>query len=259
MSLMKTVTKLAIGYAMAKGVGAIQQRGGVGAVMKDLQTAASEYTAQASATGGLGGMLSHLTGGQSGGSGGLGDILGQLTGGQSGNAAGLESLLGKLGTGNVQTAGLGGLGGLLGELAGARGGGAASDFEALLNEDNPPSAPEDDAMASIMLRAIIQAAKADGDVDADETSKLIEALEDGDAQDVQMVQDLMKAPVDAAGLASDTPKGLESQVYTLSVNAIQTDNMEEARYLHSLAEGLGLAPDKVNKIHDGMGAPRIYR
>lgn len=244
MSLMNTVTKMAIGFAVAKGMEAVRKQGGIGSMMESLGGGANK----AGGMGGLGDLLGQLGGGGSGpggASGGLGDILGQLTGGTGAATAGASG-------------GLGGLGALLGGLAGARGGEAAGGFEGLINQDNPPSEPDEEEVARLMLRAMTQAARADGDIDADEKAKLLDALRDGDPSDMDVVQKILAEPVSAQALASDTPRGLETQVYTMSVNAISPDNQAEGQYLHTLAEGLSIGPDTVNKIHDGLGVPRLY-
>lgn len=236
MSLMNTVTKMAIGFAVAKGMAAVQRKGGIGSMVQELSGAGSQ-------SGGLGGLLGQLgaAGAAGGAPGGLGDLLGQFTGGAGSNVAGL-----------------GGLGALLGGLAGARGAADGNGLEALLNRDNPDEEPDEEATALLMMRAMIQAARADGDIDPDEKTKLLDMLKDGDPADTAVVQSLLTEPVDPGALASETPKGLETQVYTMSVNAISPDNQAEVEHLHRLAEGLGLAPDTVNAIHRELGVAPLY-
>ncbi len=262
MSLMNTVTKMAIGFAVAKGMEAVQRKGGIGSVLEGISGNAG--TQQAGGMGGLGDLIGQLggAGGQQGGAGGLGDLLGQLGGGQPGGAGGLGDLIGQLTGGSAGAAsagGLGGLGSLLGGLANARGGASAGELEAVINQDNPVVEPDEADVARLMLRAMTQAARADGDLDAEEKEKLLGQLDDGDPEDVKVVQAVLEEPVSANTLAAETPRGLETQVYTMSLNAINPDNQAEAQYLHSLAEGLGIQPEVVNRIHDGLGAPRLYR
>lgn len=264
MSLMNTVTKMAIGFAMAKGMEAVQRQGGIGSVVEGLTKGTG--TSQAGGMGGLGDLLGQLGGGggQGSGAGGLGDLLGQLGGGATGQggAGGIGDLIGQLtgGAGGTAAAGgLGGLGSLLGGLASARGGANASGLEDVINQDNPVEEPDENEVARLMLRAMTQAARADGDLDAAEKDKLLAALREGDPEDVDVVHAVLEEPVSAHTLAAETPKGLETQVYTMSLNAISPDNQAEAQYLHTLAEGLGLQPEVVNQIHDGLGAPRLYR
>ena len=68
----------------------------------------------------------------------------------------------------------------------------------------------------------------------------------------------MSEPVNASTIADETPTGMETQVYSMSVMAIEPDHPAEAKYLHELASGLGLSEDTVNEIHDSFGVPRLY-
>ncbi|RLJ59301.1 uncharacterized membrane protein YebE (DUF533 family) [Litoreibacter meonggei] len=249
MSLMNMVTKVAIGFAVAKGMQKVQQSGGLGKVMDSLKggggtTAAG--TGGAGSTGGLGGLLGGLAGG-AGGSGGLGDIMGSLTGGKSGSG----------GTGGL-AGGLGGIGGLLGGLATARGGSGGS-LEDLLSQDNPVEEPAEEDTAGLMIRAMVMAARCDGEIDQTERETLMATIgQDATEADMAFVRNAMGEPVDAASLANDTPKGLETQVYSMSVMSIEPDNREEAKYLHELATALGIGPATANEIHDSFGVQRLY-
>lgn len=225
MSLMNMITKVAIGFAVAKGMQKVQQSGGIGKVMESLKGAAGGATA---GTGGLGGMLGGLTGGAA-----------------SGNAGGLSG-------------GLGGIGGLLGGLATARGG-QGSSLESLLSQDNPSQEPSEEDTAGLMIRAMVMAARCDGEIDATEKETLMATIgEDATEADMAFVRDAMSEPVDAAALARDTPQGLETQVYSMSVMSIEPDNNAEAKYLHELATALGVSQATANEIHDSFGVQRLY-
>lgn len=288
MSLMKTLAKVAVGVAVAKGASAMMKNGQRGS------------TSQA---GGLGGLLGGLTGGSAGGAGGLGGMLGGLTGGSAGGAGGLQDMLGGLlgggaaggSTGSGGLGGLleslggaqggagsqGGLGGLLGGLAGAAGaggllgglGGAVAkapaqndqSFGAVLNSqfDQTPEAPiepsqDQEAAAALMLSAMIQAAKSDGTFDDAEKEKLLGQLGDVDAEEAAFVQAQLSAPIDIDGLVANTPDGMGQQVYAMSVVAIDLDTQDEAQYLHKLASAFGLQPAQVNDIHAQLGVASLY-
>ena len=306
MSLMKTLAKVAVGVAMAKGVAAMRDRGPVGGQ-------------PGQRTGGGGGLLGQLGGalGGAGGSGGLGGLLGGR-GGMGGQMGGRPG--GMAGSGGAMGGGLGGalagggLGGLLSSLGGAAqrpggvggaardanlggtgggldallggllGGGAAggmlgqiagqaprprgepeADFGTVLNsqfDDERPDiapTPEQDAAAGLMLRAMIQAAKADGEIDGAEREKLLGHLEGISADEQRFVQEEMRAGVDPEGLARQVPEGLEPQVYAMSLMAIDLDSRAEADHLHKLASAMGLEPASVNHIHEQMGVPPLYR
>lgn len=284
MSLMKTLAKVAVGVAVAKGAKAMMNNAGAGR-----STAGG---------GGLGGLLGGLTGGMggtAGGSqphggahspgGGLQDMLGGLLGGAGGASAGgmpggLGGLLEQLGGAQGGAQG-GGLGGLLGGLAGAAGAGgllggvtgamqkrpASNDqsFGSVLNSqfDSTPEpeiepSQDQEAAAGLMLAAMIQAAKSDGTFDDAEKQKLLDQLGDVDAEEAAFVQAQLQAPVDVDALVRETPQGMGQQIYAMSLLGIDLDTQKEAQYLHQLAQGYGMKPAEVNNIHAQMGMPSLY-
>lgn len=272
MSLMSTLAKVAVGVAVAKGASALMNKQG-----------------GAAGAGGLGGLLGGLAGGgapggmsQAGAGGGLQDMLGGLMGGAGGGTAGggLGGLLESLGgAGGAQG---GGLQGMLGGLAGAAGAGGllsalggsaqsapadnSASFGQVLNSQfaqTPEPAidptPDQEAVAALMLRAMIQAAKCDGNLDAEEEEKLVGQLGgDVDSEEAAFVRAEMASPVDVDGLVSQVPQGMGPQVYAMSVLAINLDSQAEAQYLHSLAQGLGLDAGAVNDVHAQLGVPSLY-
>ena len=282
MSMMNTLVKVAIGVAVAKGVSSMTK-----SASRSTSTSRSSTRSSGSA-GGLEDMMGAILGGKSGsirssGSGGIGDLLNELGGaartgsttrrttttrrtassndaigdllggllGGSGAAGGLGSLLG--------AGAAGGLGGLLGGML--SGGGLGSTLNsAFANGGEPAQAPQasEEAAAAIFLKAMIQAAKCDGQIDAAEQEKLMAHLGDVSAAERAFVEAAVAAPVDVEGLARAVPEGLEAQTYTMSLMAIDLDAQAEAQYLHELAQALGLDPATVNHIHDQIGAPKLY-
>ena len=216
------------------------------------------------ASGGLGGLLDGLTNKARGG-GGLGDLLGQLSGGSK-----------QPGTASSR----GGLGDLLGGLLGGAAGGAAAGTvaakdsqpsndasfgelfnDAVLRNDEPEVAPtpEQNAVAGLMLKAMIQAAKSDGKIDDAEKQRLLGHLgDDVDEEEKVFIREQMAAPVDANALAREVPKGLESQIYLVSLLAIDLDSEAEARYLNDLATAMGLDRGTVNEIHGQAGVTPLH-
>ena len=212
------------------------------------------------------------------GGGGLGDLLEKLGGGSAGRSAGGTGMGGGLGDllGQLSKGGSGGLGDLLGGLvAGATGGGAAGgsataatgtkSFGDALNEafgtggtTRVAPTPEHEAAAGLLLRAMIQAAKSDGRIDAAERKKLTDNLGDATSAEMRFVQAELQAPIDVPGLCRQVPEGLAPQVYAMSVMAIDLDNRTEAEYLNKLANGLGLDRAAVNDIHNQMGVTPLY-
>ncbi len=278
MSLMKTLAKVAVGVAVAKGASAMMNRGGsgggssggLGGLLQGMSGTSAGRGASsggAKSTGGgleqmLGGLLGGNAAGGSVGQGGLGQILEQL-GGSSGKGGGsLQDLIGGL-------ASSGGAGGLLGGLASALGqkpDKADHSFGEVLNSqfDETPEEPmtpsaDQEAAAALMLRAMIQATKADGELDESEKSKILDHLGgDVDKSEADFVRTELQRPVDIDGLVQDTPAGLAAQVYTMSVLGIDLDSKAEAEYLDKLARKLGLDAAQVNAIHEKLGVPTLY-
>lgn len=258
-----------------RGTGA---QGGLGGLLDALtQAPASQSRAQNEGLGGLLDALSGKQGGTASAGGGLGDLLGALAGGKSGGASGggLGDLLGALAGGAAGGAAskgaAGGLGDVLGGLLGGglaqKGAQADNDKSfgeilngALANKGEPEVAPTpaQNAVAGLMLTAMLQAAKSDGKLDAAEKEKLMGNLGEISADERDFIQRELAKPVDVQGLARAVPKGLEGQVYTMSVMAIDLDSEAEAQYLHQLAQAMGLDRDEVNQMHAQLGVPNLY-
>jgi len=270
MSLMKSLTKVAAGVMVAKGIGA---------VMNNRQQTSQTSTSGSSGGGLLGSLLGNNTGGTGGG---LSQTLGRALGGGSGQSGGglgglLDSLSGKSGGTTGSGGGIGGM--LTGLLGGAAAGGAATGLaqkgaqesnnatfgdlfnDSIANGGEPTVAPtvEQNAVAGLMLRAMIQAAKSDGHIDDAEKQRLLGHLgDDLDDDERQFIRDQMAAPVDAQGLAAEVPEGMESQVYLMSLLAIDFDSEAEARYLNDLATAMKLDRAAVNQIHEKAGVMPLY-
>ena len=205
--------------------------------------------------------------GRSGG--GLGDLLEQIGGvtrggTRQGGGGGLNDVLGKLG--GSGPGGGGGLGDLLGGiLGGAAAGRATKGFGDTLNEAfrnggepaGPPSRDQE-AAAALLLKAMIQAAKSDGRIDPAEQKRLTENLGQATPEEMAFVRQELSAPIDVPGLCAQVPDGLQGQVYTMSLMAIDLDNRTEAQYLLTLAQGLGMERADVDAIHRHVGAPSLF-
>ena len=124
--------------------------------------------------------------------------------------------------------------------------GAASPVQAL----NDPAVAQRRAL--LILRSMIQAAKADGQIDQNEmqriSGKLDEAGEGHEARNFVMQE--MAGPADIEGLRreADTPQEAV-EVYAAALMAIEVDTRAEQDYLARLAQALGLAPGLVQQIH----------
>ena len=291
MSLGKTLLKVAIGVVIAKGVSSLTK--GTSGGTSGTTTAGRGTRLDTRTQGGLEDMMGDILGsGRSSGrsapgqgrtrtqpetgmdvgtGGGLGDLLEQLSGQKRSSPratapkGGLDDLLGELLGGGRTTSqrevapqprtGTGGVGDLLDQvLADKPGGGLGSRPISL-----PEPEREEALSAALMLRAVIQAVKCDGDLDDAERERLMQAMGEASQREVQAVQAELQRPVDVQGLARAVPAGLEPQVYMVSLMAIDLNSRAEADYLHELASALDLSPDMVNAMHDKAGATRLYR
>ncbi|MFK7753593.1 MAG: tellurite resistance TerB family protein [Sedimentitalea sp.] len=266
------------GAQVAPGEAAADQAPGMG----NMQDMISSMTGGAGA-GGLQDMLGKMTGGAAGGMGSVQDMIGQMTGG-AGGAGGLQDMMAKMAgqSGFDMSSLMGGAtppseeeakGGL---LAGVPGGGtglagilaAAGGAAALAGKGagdmidqfgTDETAPQGEETAGLMLRAMIQAAKADGDIDAEEQAKIMDTVgDDARPQDIAFVREQLAAPVDVAALARDTPDMQKMQVYSMSLMSIRLDTQGEAQYLDGLAKAMGLNQQVVNALHLQMGVQPLY-
>ena len=193
------------------------------------------------------------------------DLSRLATGAGSGGAGSRRGLL---------SAPTGGLDALIRGLAGAASGGtkgtiskasAEGSFADVLNqsfqkygEPNISPTPQQDAAAGLMLRAMLQAAKCDGRIDDGEKKKILEGLGEASREDVAFVNRELASPVDVQALAKQVPKGLENQIYAVSVMGIDLDSQPEAEYLVALASALGMGAREANAIHAKLGIPALY-
>lgn len=216
--------------------------------------------------GGLGDLLGGALGGTSSGggkSGGLGDVVGQVTD-YAKNNPGLSTVI----AGGLASVLLGGKGPKLKADALTLGGLAAIGTLAYkayqqYKTNNPgapaqpaptqsplPGAPaaqsaaEDEAALSIIV-AMIAAAKADGNVDADERQRILGKLaENGLTAEEQAFLDReIAAPLDfnkVVNSATSPEHGI--QLYAASLLAITPDQPAERAYLDMLAARLGINP-----------------
>jgi len=251
MSFMRTLATVAAGFAAAKGVEKYQKMGGMAGLQKMMQQGGG-----AAGTPGLGELR------QMADQMGLGKMMGAMGGTPAGATAAsgaaaanpMEALAAMFGGGQGAAAGAG-LGGLMAAMQGAAqtGGQGLDDMmKAFLGESPASQMAEDNA--KLMLRAIIQAAKADGEIDAAEKRQILDALgDDVDPEERAFVERELAAPLDPEGLARDTGAAMKAQVYAASLTAITVDRQAEATYLRQLATALGLSDADRAQLHTSMG------
>ena len=233
--------------------------------------------------GGGGGSLSELLGGGGqGGSGGLGGIAEaarRMLGG-AGRAAqdhplatsGLAALAGAFlgGKSGVPKGAIGGgalallaslawssLKGRDQEQGAASGDDLARDAPLGLREpQNPAEEQELQDKATLIVSAMINAAKADGSIDQNEARRIAGKLESegADAEAREFITAEMRKPQDTESLIAKarTPERAV-EVYAASLLAIEVDTPAERDYLRRLADGLRLAPTTVQRVHEALG------
>jgi len=178
-------------------------------------------------------MITGLIGAFGGGA--VGRMLGGRTGGMVGSMAG--SLLSR-------KAGSGGLGSMLGGLMGG------GDKDENVSAD---AGDMGDAEAMILIKAMCNAAKADGRVDDNEVNAIVSRAGDLDAEDEAMLRAELNSPLDMAAFVAEVPAGMGAEVYAASLLPIEIDTASEVTYLKELAQALGLSGADTTAIHEELG------
>lgn len=124
----------------------------------------------------------------------------------------------------------------------------------------PPTPPpvEQDEEVLVLIRAMINAAKADGRVNPAEQQEILDRISNPTRETIDFLKSEFAKPVDVREFAWNVPLGLEEKVYMLSLAAIDLDTNPEATYFRDLAHGLRLEPHECNDIHKSLGAPTIF-
>lgn len=236
MSFVKTLATLAIGFAAARGVDKFRKAGGLEG-MKDAMRGA-------------------------GGSGGMAEQMGEMAEkmGVPGGKAAVLKMMNQFGGQAAQAteATEAGIGSLMSAMTGAGAAGSAglADMFGAMTQGTPLGTMNEEN-AKLMIRAMIQAARADGEIDADERARIMDHLSDASEEELAFVQAELDANVDAMALANDVGDNAKSQVYSAALMAISVNTEAERQYLNKLAHALGLEADKVSQIHATMGKPNV--
>lgn len=228
--------------------------------------------------GGLGDVLNNVLGGAGGtGSGGaLGGLLGSLSGAMSadsgvgglsrGQVGGIGALAGAIlggGSSSVKGAVGGGAMAILGTLAMSAlqnwqqsQGSPGASTPALSGTDvQRMTAPE---TAELCLRGMIEAIKSDGNIAPEEVQRIVGKIEEGGitSEEQQFVTRHLQGPPDVRGLLAAIPsREVGAQVYAAALMAISVDTPAERTFLANLAQGVGLDPHTVQRLHAMVGAP----
>ncbi|MBL8251609.1 MAG: DUF533 domain-containing protein [Candidatus Competibacter sp.] len=240
--------------------------GGLGSVLGNMMGGG-----QSGGLGGLGGLLGGLMGNrpQAGGVGGLGDVLGGLMGGGA-PGGGLGGMLGgMLGGNRPQSSGinwglLGGLAVAASQMLKKRGETAVQSsldgLEQMMASGQaaaPAAVTEMQQQALVMIKAMINAAKADGRVDEQEQQNILSKVADVGSKEMEFLQNELAKPLNLDFL-SGIGRQMAPDIYLVSLMAINLDTQEEANYMDKLAQTLGLDAQAVNAIHQQMGVAPLY-
>ena len=236
MSFVKTLATLAVGFAAAKGVEKFRTMGGM-AGMKDAMASAGKP-------------------------GGIGDQMGQMAE-KLGVPGGRETVRGMMerfgGTAVAATEQAeAGIGGLLTAMTGAAAAGAGSMGELMkaMTAGTPVEAATEEN-AKLMIRAMIQAAKADGAIDDAERATILSHLGDATEEELAFIKAELDAPVDPLALARDVAESSKALVYASSLLVRTVDTVAERTSLRNLALALQLDAATVQKFHQQMGKPAV--
>lgn len=122
---------------------------------------------------------------------------------------------------------------------------------------SPAEAGQLESQAELLIKAMINAAKADGQIDRGEVQRIIGKLQEAglDQQTQNFVLSEMNKPMETERMiaaAKGNPQ-LAAQMYAASLLAIEVDTPAERGYLQNLADSLGLEPQVVANLESAMG------
>lgn len=111
--------------------------------------------------------------------------------------------------------------------------------------------------AVLLIRSMIAAAAADGQIDASERAGILDRARSlgDDAETLQFLQAELDAPVDIAELVAQTPRSLSNEVYAAALLAIELDTAQERAWMDDLAQRLGIEPGARADLHRQLGLP----
>ena len=126
------------------------------------------------------------------------------------------------------------------------------------SEEDKEFIDDPEKIHKLIIRAMINAAKADGQLDQQEMEKILGKVGTGGitAEEQKFIHDELNQPFDLEKLVSDVPDlTIGAQVYAASLFAIDLDTDTEKDYLRRLAHALNLDTETVDQIHAMTGAP----
>lgn len=112
-----------------------------------------------------------------------------------------------------------------------------------------------DQKSELIVRAMINAAKADGQIDQGEQERIVRQMGDLTQDDVQFLRSEFARPLNLHEFVWSVPLGAEQEIYAVSMMALNLDSRAEINYLKDLAHGLRMSPQLCAQIHQRFGVP----
>ncbi|MCA9034009.1 MAG: DUF533 domain-containing protein [Planctomycetaceae bacterium] len=111
--------------------------------------------------------------------------------------------------------------------------------------------------SELIVRAMINAAKADGRIDQAEQDAIVRQLGNPTQADIEFLRREFAAPLDIREFVWSIPLGMENEIYAISLMAVNLDSSAEERYLIDLAHGLRILPAVRDQIHQRFGVTSL--
>lgn len=148
--------------------------------------------------------------------------------------------------------------------SGAQGGGTPAinidDATAVIAGMRKPANAEEERqvldVATLTIRAMINAAKADGRIDEREAQRLVGKMQEDGVTDEErnFAINEMRKPMETDAIVRAVPnQQVAAQIYAASLMAIEIDTDAERRYLQDLAGMLGMDKPVVAYLHQAVG------
>jgi len=93
-----------------------------------------------------------------------------------------------------------------------------------LQDNNVSANNEEEAQAEILLKAMLNATKSDGVIDDEKKRKITMHFGDVSDEEANFVRRKLESPLDTLALVNNVPRGMEQQVYFMSLLAIDFDS-----------------------------------
>ena len=104
----------------------------------------------------------------------------------------------------------------------------------------------------ILLKAMVHAATSDGALSELEEKRVMEFMGDMSKVEQMFVEYEFKKVFNMDAFLKEIPKGMEEQVYYISLFAIDLEKKSEREYLELLANKLQLSYKMVDNIHESL-------